>query len=145
METKGLSNRVVIGTIAGFAGIVILLYTAYLSHREFEETLVSHTQEQLLTVARTTADRLEEVVDHLSRHLKVLADESIVQKEIRNKALQNEPHTCPIKNFYEGHKGYIDALVACDINGIILHRHPFWEDAKDRAGMSFAEIGRAHV
>lgn len=138
METKGLSNRVVIGTIAGLAGIAILLYTAYLSHREFEETLVSHTQEQLLTVAKTTAGRLEEVIDHLSKHLKVLADDSIVQEEIYNGALCQERRTCPIENFYEGHKGYIDALVACDINGIILRRYPFWEDAKDRAGMSLA-------
>ncbi|MDD5154318.1 MAG: histidine kinase dimerization/phosphoacceptor domain -containing protein [Desulfovibrionales bacterium] len=139
METKGLSNKVVIGTIAGLASIAILLYTAYLSHREFEDTLVSHTQEQLLTVAKTTAGRLEEVIGHLSKHLRVLADDSIVQEEIYKGALCQERRTCPIENFYEGHKGYIDSMVTCDVNGIILHRYPFREDARDRVGMSLTD------
>ncbi|HEC99631.1 MAG TPA: hypothetical protein ENN18_04545 [Proteobacteria bacterium] len=100
METKGLSKRVGIGTIAGLASIAILLYTAYLSHREFEKTLVFQTQEQLLTVAKTTAHRLEDFADGLSRELKVLAGEPTIKEEIRNRIRQTEAHDiCPIKIF----------------------------------------------
>ncbi|MDP3028537.1 MAG: histidine kinase dimerization/phosphoacceptor domain -containing protein [Deltaproteobacteria bacterium] len=148
METKGLSNRVVIGAIAGLAGIAILLYTAYLSHREFEETLVSQTQEQLLTVAKTTANRLEEFADHLSRELKIIAKEPVVEEAIKNKTRQTESHgVCLVELFYEVNKGDIDALNILDANGAMLHRHPFIEnrpemDLTDKAGV--AHVIREH-
>lgn len=148
METKGLSNRVVIGAIAGLAGIAILLCTAYLSHREFEETLVSQTQQQLLTVAKTTANRLEEFTDHLSREVKILAKEPVVKEAIKNKTWQTESHgVCLVELFYEVNKGDIDALNILDANGAMLHRHPFIEnrpemDLTDKAGV--AHVIREH-
>lgn len=144
METKGLSNRVVIGAIAGLAGIAILLYTAYLSHREFEETLVSQTQQQLLVVAKTTANRLEEFAGHLSRELKILAKEPAVKEAIKNKTRQTESHGLhPIKFIYEPHQNDVDALTTLDARGIMLHRYPFIEDMP---GMDLTDkAGVAHV
>jgi PAS domain S-box-containing protein len=148
METKGLSNRVVIGAIAGLAGIAILLYIAYLSHREFEKTLVFQTQEQLLTVAKITANRLEEFTDHLSREVKIIAKEPVVEEAIKNKTWQTEPHgVCLVELFYEVNKGDIDALNILDANGAMLHRHPFIEnrpemDLTDKAGI--AHVIREH-
>ncbi|MEW6328336.1 MAG: histidine kinase dimerization/phosphoacceptor domain -containing protein [Thermodesulfobacteriota bacterium] len=148
METKGLPNRVVIGTIAGLAGIAILLYIAYLSHREFEETLVSQTQQQLLTVAKTTANRLEEFAGHLSRELKILAKEPAVKEAIKNKSRQTESHGLhQIKFLYEPHKNDVDALTILDARGTMLHRYPFMEqmagmDLTDKAGV--AHVMREH-
>jgi len=144
METKGLSNRVVIGTIAGLTAIAILLYTAYLSHREFEETLVSQTQQQLLTVAKTTANRLEEFAGHLSRELKILAKEPAIEEAIKNKTRQTESHGIQaLKILYGTHQGDVDALTTLDAGGIMLHRYPFIADRPGKEHRNKPDV--AHV
>ncbi|MFH1673562.1 MAG: histidine kinase dimerization/phosphoacceptor domain -containing protein [Pseudomonadota bacterium] len=151
MKTRKISNKVIIAIIAVLAIVTIFIYLSYLCHRDFEETAISQTQGQLLTIAKTTANRLEEFIDDLSRDLRVIAAEPAVQEEIKNRIMQTQLHVCPIKIFYESHKDNADTLTTLDANGIMLHRHPFWVDEKDRIGTDFndkpgvAYVLREHV
>jgi PAS domain S-box-containing protein len=137
MKTRKISNKVIIAIIAVLAIVTIFIYLSYLCHKDFEKTAILQTQRQLLMIAKTTANRMEEFVDTLSRESKVIAAEPAVQKEIKDRIMQTQLHVCPIKIFYESHKDNVDALTTLDANGIILHRHPFWVDEKDRIGTDF--------
>ncbi len=139
MKTRWISKKVIIAIAAVLAIVTIFIYLSYLCHRDFEETAISQTQQQLLTIAKTTANRLEEFVDTLSRESKVIAAEPAVQEEIKNRIMQTQLHVCPVKIFYESHIDVADALTTLDANGIMLHRHPFWRDKKDRIGTDFTD------
>ncbi len=139
MKTRQISKKVVVAITIVLAIIGIFIHLSYLCYRDFEEAAISQTQQQLLTIAKTTASRLEEFVDILSRELKVIAKESAVQEEIKNRIMQTQLHVCPVKIFYESHIDVADALTTLDANGIMLHRHPFWEDKKDRTGIDLTD------
>ena len=127
MKTKGLSAKVAISTMAGVALIIVIIYLAYLSQKEFEQTMVSQTQQQLLTIAKATARSLEGFITDHAEALKAVSMNPLFQKEVHEKIIHDKPHTefCPIKNFYEVHEKDVDALTLLDVNGVMLHRHPF--------------------
>ncbi|RLB82714.1 MAG: hypothetical protein DRH17_04950 [Deltaproteobacteria bacterium] len=142
MKKQRLSRKVLMAGAAGLAVIAIFVYVSYLCHRNFEETVISQTQQQLLTIAKATADRLEEFADALSRELKIIAMEPALQEEIQNRVMQTGIDVCPIKIFYESHKGDVDAFTALDADGIMLHRHPFIKgrpgtDHSDKPGVAY--------
>ncbi|MBW2645587.1 MAG: PAS domain-containing protein, partial [Deltaproteobacteria bacterium] len=139
MKTLQISTKVVVSITIVLAIIGIFVHLSYLCHRDFEETAISQTQQRLLTIAKTTASRLEEFVETLSRESKVIAAEPAVQEEIKDRIMQTQLHVCPIKIFYESHIDVADALTTLDANGIMLHRHPFWRDKKDRTGTDFTD------
>jgi len=113
---------------------MLIIFLAYLSHRNFERSVVSQTQEQLLAIAKMTAGRLEEYIDEHSKALKILLANPSVQESL----YKGMPHKtddvgyCIVKALYEIHKDDVDALATLDVHGIMLHRHPFVEDRPGR-------------
>jgi len=138
MKTKRLSAKVAISTMAGVAVIIAIIYLAYLSQKEFEQTMVSQTQQQLLTIAKATARSLERFIAEHAEALKAVSMNPLFQKEVHEKIIHDKPHTefCPIKNFYEVHEKDVDALTLLDVNGVMLHRHPF---VGDRPGVDLTD------
>ncbi len=138
MTMQEIPKRMVISSIAGLVVIIICISVAYLSHKRFEETIVSQTQQQLLTIAKTTAYSLEEFIAKHSEALKTIARNPFFQKEVYRNVLHDKPDSgyCLIKTFYEVHENDVDALTTLDANGIMLHRHPF---ITDRPGMDHTD------
>ena len=101
-----------------FIVIGIFVYLSYLCHKDFEDSTIAQTQEQLLTIAKTMAAGLEEFAKTLAREARILAVETVVQKEIKDRIQQTKQHTCPIKIFYVAHRDKVDALSTLDANGI---------------------------
>ncbi len=131
---KGLSTSTLIACVAALSVIITTIYITYLFQKNFEATLVSQTQQQLLTIAKSTAKNLEEFIAEYSKDLNLLARNPFHQEELYRKILHDKPDSgyCPLKDFYEVHQNEIDALTALDANGIMLHRHPF---IKNRPGI----------
>ncbi len=140
MKDWGLSIKVIIGGIAGLAVILAIVYLAYMNLKAFEKTIVSQTQEQLLTIARTTAGRLEDYFDEQIGSLKSISKSPIVQE----KAYKEEPHKgpapcreyCPIRTLHRIQESRVDALNFFNAKGIMLCRHPFIQDP---IGMDYAD------
>ncbi len=65
MKRKRFFTKVAMSAMAGVAVIIAIMYLAHLSQKEFEETVVSQTQQQLLTIAKSTAKGLEHFIQHL--------------------------------------------------------------------------------
>lgn len=144
METT--SKKFLIAISAILVIISIFTYLSYLCHLDFEKTMISLTEQQLLTIAKTTANRMEEFVDHLAIEAKIMAMQPELGQEIANKAGQREDKKSQLELFYSAHKGNVDALTAIDDKGIILQRYPFWSDEKDRIRTDFTDKpGVAHV
>ena len=127
---KRLSAKIVISTVVFMTITIVVIYMAYLSHREFQETVISQTQQELLTIAKTTASGLEEFIAEYSKALKVVAMNPLFQKRVHKKITcdRNAATFCPIRSLYEVHKKDVDAITLFDANGIMLDREPFIED-----------------
>ncbi|MBW2646156.1 MAG: response regulator [Deltaproteobacteria bacterium] len=136
-----IPRRMIISSMAGLVIIIICTAVAYLSHKQFSETIVSQTQQQLLMTAKTAAKSLEEFIAKHSEALKTIARNPLFQKELYRKVLHDKPDSgyCLIKTFYEVHENDVDALTTLDANGVLLHRHPFWEDNKNRVGVDHTD------
>ncbi len=149
MKSKKLSTSMLIACLAALSVITTTIYLSYLSQRHFETTLISQIQQQLLTIAKSTARGLEEFIAEYAKDLNLLSRNPFHQEELYRKILHNKLYNeyCPLKDFYEVHKNEIDALTALDANGIMLHRHPFIEnrpgmDKTDKPGV--ASVLREH-
>jgi PAS domain S-box-containing protein len=138
MKTRSLSRNTVLISIGSLVLMILIIVMAYLRHRNYEKTVVLQTQRQLLAIAETTANRLEEYIAKQSETLRFLATNPKFQEEIHKKIIHKKPDDeyCFLKELYEIRKDETDALTAVDADGIMLHRHPFIED---RPGMEHAD------
>ncbi|MBW2646928.1 MAG: response regulator, partial [Deltaproteobacteria bacterium] len=127
MRKEKLSKNAVMAGMAGLIIMTVILYLAYLDHKNFEQSVVSQTQQQLLTIAKSAARSLEEFVKEHSESLKTISRNPSLQEEVYRKVLHRKPDNgyCLIKTNYEVHRDDTDALTTLDANGIMLHRHPF--------------------
>ncbi|MBW2647049.1 MAG: hypothetical protein JRE23_12925, partial [Deltaproteobacteria bacterium] len=100
---KELSTSMLIAGIAALVVIITTIYPAYLFQKNFEATLVSQTQQQLLTIAKSTARSLEEFIAEYSKDLNLLSRNPFHQEELYRKILHDKPNNgyCPLKDFYE--------------------------------------------
>ena len=135
---KRQSAKIVISTVVLMTITIVVIYMAYLSHREFEETVISQTQQELLIIAKATASGLEEFIAEYSKALKVVAMNPLFQERVYKKITcdRNAATFCPIRNLYKVHKKDVDAITLLDANGIMLDREPFIED---RIGMDHTD------
>jgi len=144
MKTSKLTMKVAITAIAAVAILISIIYVAYLSNKGFEKTVVSQTQQELLTIAGTVATSLQEFfIDH-SNALAVVSNNPLLQKGAYEKHRCYKPTCkfCPIINLYEAYKNDVDALTFLDANGIMLHRSPLIEnrigiDHTDKPGVAY--------
>ena len=82
LKTTGPSTKIAISTIVGSVVIIGVICLAYLSQREFRETMVSQTQQQLLTIARTTAASVGELIVTHSEALQTISRDMLLQEEM---------------------------------------------------------------
>jgi two-component system cell cycle sensor histidine kinase/response regulator CckA len=138
MKTKRLSKNAVAASMAGLLIMCVIIYLAQLEHKNFKQIVVSQTQQQLLTIAKSTARSLEGFIEEHLDALQTITQNPAFQEEAHSKTLhdKHEGEYCPIKSFYEIHKYDVDALTTLDANGIMLHRHPF---IANRAGMDHSD------
>ena len=129
MLTKRKNWKVITIAIACLAVIISVVYLAHLNHQNFKKTIISQTQRQLLTIAKTTAKRVEEYFSEHLHALKTISINPFVQQEVSQKIKHAKPDVgyCPVKALYKIHQNDMDALTTLDADGIMLHRHPFSE------------------
>jgi PAS domain S-box-containing protein len=140
-EIKRLCPKVAITIIVSLTTIIVFIYVAYLSHIQFKDTMVFQTQQQLLTIARTTVRSVEEFITLHSEALQTISRDTLLREEIGRRTLNDvsKPEYSRLEVFYEVHKKDIEAICLLDSNGIILHRYPFSEDNKGRPGVSLTD------
>jgi PAS domain S-box-containing protein len=138
MKTNKLSIKAAITAIAGVSILIGIIYVTYLSNKNFEKTVVSQRQQELLTIATTISTNLDDLLIEHSEALSVVSKNPLFQKNVYEKKRCDEPEIefCSIKNLYESHKKDVDALNLLDANGIMLHREPY---IKDRPGMDHSD------
>ena len=85
MKTNKPSIKAAITAIAGVAILIGIMYVANLSNKGFEKTVVSQTQQELLTIAKAVATSLEEFVMEHSEALTVISKNLLFQKDVYEK------------------------------------------------------------
>ena len=135
---KKPSAKLILSAIACVAIVIAVIYIARLAHKDFKETTVSQTQQELLTIAQATARGLEQFIAERSRALMVLSMDPAFQKQVYEKTRCEAPGTesCALRNLYKAHRKDVSALSLLDANGIMLHREPF---IADRLGMDHTD------
>lgn len=137
MKTKILSTKVTISTMVGVAVIITIMYLAYSSHRQFEDTVVAQTEQQMLSTVRSTAHGLEDFIHSIQRELRNGARNPQIQNAAEKSILESEVHEKgyhPFKAIFDGFDAKINAFYLLDANGIVLDRVPF---KKERIGVSY--------
>ena len=135
---KRPSAKLIIGGIACVAIVIAVIYIALLAHIEFKKTVVSQTQQELLTIAEATARGLEQFITEHSRALTALSMNPAFRKGVYEKKTCDGPETafCAIRNLYEIHRKDVSSISLLDANGIMLQREPF---IADRPGMDLTD------
>lgn len=138
MKISKLSVKVAITAIVIVVSIVATIHVAGSSKTKFRKTVLSQTQQQLLTIAKSTASRLEDYIKEHLEVLRALSENPSFQEEVYKKLVHDKPDTgyCPVKNIYEIHKDDMDALTVLSADGMMLHRHPF---IANRPGMDHTD------
>jgi len=144
MKTQNLSRNTILIIIGSLVLMILIIFMVYLRHKDFAKTVVSQTQRQLLVIAETTANRLEEHIVKQSEALRFLATNPRFREEIHKKIMRkkSDDEYCSIKALYKIHEDETDALTVLDADGIMLHRHPFIEgrlgmDQLDKPGVAY--------
>ncbi len=153
MKKERFSRRVLLVSMAGLAVIVAVVYLAYLSHKNYEDTVVSQTHQQLLMSARSIALGIEEFVAGHRDDLATISKNPIIQEKVYKGILVRKPPTdyCPCQDLYEAHKDHVDAFTMLDAKGILLRRIPHWEDRigsdlSDKPGVAYVlREHKAHI
>ncbi|MFH1672516.1 MAG: PAS domain-containing protein [Pseudomonadota bacterium] len=127
MKTRQLPWKITLCVIAGLALTVMILSVAYRNHGKYEKLVVSQAQQQLLMLARTTSQRIEDFIEERAQTLRTLTLNPAVQEEIHKSDMHRAPDSeyCPVSTLYEIHADDTDALTTIDARGVMLHRHPF--------------------
>jgi len=117
---------VAIGIVIGAVVIAVVLGLAYVSQREFRDTMVYQTEQQLLTIAKATARSVEGFVTLHSEALQTMAQETLFQAEKGTAASRDlaDLGYSRLELFYEVHKNDVDAIRLLDARGDLLHRSP---------------------
>ncbi|NVL91041.1 MAG: PAS domain S-box protein [Desulfobacterales bacterium] len=144
MKTKRFPWKLVTGSLASLAVVVAVVYLAYLFHRDYEDTVVSQTQQQLLMNARSIAVGIEEFIAEHSQDLRIISRNPKIQEKAYKSILVKKPPTkhCICQDLYDAHKDHVDAFTILDANGIMLRRIPhieerIGEDHSDKPGVAY--------
>lgn len=138
VKTKKPAVKMTIIAIAVAVAVMVITYLAYLLNKEFRESVISQSQQRLLTIAEATSIGLEGFIAEHARALRVVSMNPLFQERVHNKLKCEKPAEgfCHIRNLYEAHKNDVSALTLLDVDGIMLHREPFIED---RPGMDHSD------
>ncbi len=136
---KNMINRKKTGRITGIAAmsavivvVVAVVFFARLSNKNFEETVVAQTIEQLKTIARAEAQHVERHINSVYGELKVLSKNPCLKGAIINGLTDKEgPVTgySPEKLSTEHLVNSMSSLYRLDSKGIVQSRYP-WKKGK---------------
>ncbi|MDY6954775.1 MAG: PAS domain S-box protein, partial [Thermodesulfobacteriota bacterium] len=142
------SATMAISATIGIIIIVVVIGLACVSQGEFRDAMVYQTEQQLLTIAKTTARSVEGFVTMHAEALQTMARDTLLQKE-RQRAVSHalaEPGYGRLELFYEVHKKDVDAICLLDGQGMLLHRSPPRKGTGSEGRKNLAERpGVAHV
>ena len=130
MEKRRFYLRLIIAGACAAASVALVVGLSYLSHKSFEETTVSQAQQQLLIIARTAAERVEDFFRDHTKSLRTAASNPILQKKAFmeqvciNTGSQPCHEYCPIRALYEMETPEGDGITFLDTRGAILCKHP---------------------
>lgn len=147
MKTQPPSVKAAIGA-AGLMIIITVACLAYLSQKSIKDAMVSRTQQQLLTIAKTTARSVEDFLTMHSEPLQTIASEALADDRIYpGDAAYLARGTCAhLEIFFKVHHKDLDAIRLFDSSGTLLCRHePGGEINSLSAGNVDKEPGVAHV
>ncbi len=130
-------------TVFVFASLAIALVAAVLclgsfKVREFEQTVISDTQKHLLTIARTQAEHIEELICETQCDLEALAANPIIKNRIRNNVRGSEiaeGDYRPFQHMFLEERHIAAALYRIDSTGIVQARVP---PAEGREGRDYS-------
>ncbi|MBW1896412.1 MAG: cache domain-containing protein, partial [Deltaproteobacteria bacterium] len=140
-KTDKTWRKVAVLAIAPLAVIIVVVCLAYLSQIKFRERMVFQTQQQLLTIARTTARSVNEFIAAHSEALQTVARDTLLQEEKGGKILRflRRAEYSPLEAFYDIHKKDIDAICLLNHAGTILFRYPSVRGIEEKRGVSLAD------
>ncbi len=138
-------------TVLVFASLAIailaaVLYLGSLNVRQFEQTVVSDTQKHLLTIAKTQAKHLEEMLCEIECDMEALAANPIIKSRIRNNVRGSEiaeGDYRPFQHVFLEKRHIVGAFYRIDSTGIVQARMP---SAEGREGRDYStKPGVKHV
>ena len=141
--TKTERNPGVLAAVGTVVVVVVVVgFLARKSCKHFQNTVVSQTQQQLLTIAKTEAKNIERQLKDIYSELDLLALNPTVKKSIKNNISRDQmPDNayCPGQNTFEHmmHAGLVSSLYRIDSEGIVQERIPA---RKDCIGSDFSHM-----
>jgi PAS domain S-box-containing protein len=141
MKAERPSAAVVMSYLVGLVVIIVVVGLASVSQREFRDTIVYQTQQQLLTIAKTTARSVEDFITIHSEALHAIGRDTLLREERESRVSHDVlvPDYSGLDLFYEVHKKDIDAICLLDAHGVLLHRCPAGTGNAPGSGKSLAE------
>ena len=122
-------------------GIVLcMLFFAWLNIKYFEKTIVTQTQQQLLTIAKSEAKNIGALFRDIRNKFQMLSRDPRIHKSFLNynPAIDSERtgSDSPTEILFEELFVEIDNLYRLDAKGIVQNRVPF---VKDRIGVDLSQ------
>ncbi len=131
--------------ILGIAMAIAISYFAWLHNKDFRNKDIALAQYHMMATAKATAISIQEFINNAQADAYAIANDTLTQKGLSENDITSVIEQ-EIKETYNAHKKDIDTIYLLNSKGVILHRHPFWKDGKDRRGNSYADKpGVSHV
>jgi PAS domain S-box-containing protein len=138
VNMESIRKKVTLIILVSFS-ILLVCMVAYYSTKHFEGTVVTKTQQNLLTVARSQAMYIEGTIKYVEKSLETLAIEPEVQDYILSGTSEYGKVSPREERLYKNLQ-FLDLKIGStyrlDKHGIVQSRIPF---AQDRIGMDFSE------
>ena len=108
------------GVLVFFLSIVLM---GRYAHRQFENTLVDLTKQQLLMIAKSTASSVEMHLGGHANSLSEIARDPLFRKK-NNVIAATGPEQQRLRGFYEAHRQEFESVAILDANGKVLAAWP---------------------
>jgi hypothetical protein len=128
MKSKKSYTSVCIGTIACAGVIAAIVYMTYQTQKDYQQIVVSQTQQQLITTSNSVAKSLEGFIRMQQVILKSIATDPLLPK------ISPDSDFSQLEMRYNELKGDVGGFYLISSNGIVTHRYPH----KDRTGKDFS-------
>ncbi len=111
--------------LVGIVAVFIVIYLSYRSHFTFRESIISQTQQQLLTIAKTTARSIEDAIFLPSGVLETVARDTLLQRKVSGilKLSEEKALYSPLEVFLMIYSRNLKTLFLLDEKGNIVQSH----------------------
>lgn len=121
--------------------ILTVSRVAYRAQKKFADAMVDQTQQQLSTIAVTTAGRLEAFVADHSKSLQSIARNMLSSRVYNSQTLRQtcESGPCRLEGFFDLHSEELISLMLLDEKGVVLFCSPKGHDASEAVGKNISD------